>query len=411
MLFKLGFKNLKQNFLMNILIILQMTVVFIIFVSMISTIVSRFSYYNPLKEYLNEQTSFICIPNGINPETGNMLNTTDELYDLVEEEDEIVAQYNFIAYYDDGIEPEDGEDDDFESQKFISYDDKFVEMFTPELESGNWFDLDRPVQDVIPVVVSQNNYGLKVGDVITFIDPLFYNEVTAEIIGVLKDNTKIIDMSSSYSENVDYRYLYRNYKFESEEKTLFITMQRDVADTGLLTQLNGNVIIKYNDDTSEETIAENYSKLGQMTTLYSTNGSIIKEGSLDYIFSQIYNLMPIFICVFILTLVGAISTSALSAKRQLRNYAVYYICGLKWKQCAVINLFSSLICILISFALSIIAAFIAKATGILGDTVISLGVWQILGCVVIMIIYVLFSIILPLNIIGNNTPNKILKSN
>ncbi|MCD8187470.1 MAG: hypothetical protein LUD57_02420 [Ruminococcus sp.] len=340
-----------------------------------------------------------------------MLNTTDELYDLVEEEDEIVAQYNFIAYYDDGIEPEDGEDDDFESQKFISYDDKFVEMFTPELESGNWFDLDRPVQDVIPVVVSQNNYGLKVGDVITFIDPLFYNEVTAEIIGVLKDNTKIIDMSSSYSENVDYRYLYRNYKFESEEKTLFITMQRDVADTGLLTQLNGNVIIKYNDYTSEETIAENYSKLGQMTTLYSTNGSIIKEGSLDYIFSQIYNLMPIFICVFILTLVGAISTSALSAKRQLRNYAVYYICGLKWKQCAVINLFSSLICILISFALSIIAAFIAKATGILGDTVISLGVWQILGCVVIMIIYVLFSIILPLNIIGNNTPNKILKSN
>ncbi len=408
MLFKLGFKNLKQNFLMNILIILQMTVVFIIFVSMISTIVSRFSYYNPLKEYLNEQTSFICIPNGINPETGN---TTDELYDLVEEEDEIVAQYNFIAYYDDGIEPEDGEDDDFESQKFISYDDKFVEMFTPELESGNWFDLDRPVQDVIPVVVSQNNYGLKVGDVITFIDPLFYNEVTAEIIGVLKDNTKIIDMSSSYSENVDYRYLYRNYKFESEEKTLFITMQRDVADTGLLTQLNGNVIIKYNDDTSEETIAENYSKLGQMATLYSTNGSIIKEGSLDYIFSQIYILMPIFICVFILTLVGAISTSALSAKRQLRNYAVYYICGLKWKQCTVINLFSSLICILISFALSIIAAFIAKATGILGDTVISLGVWQILGCVVIMIIYVLFSIILPLNIIGNNTPNKILKSN
>lgn len=283
-------------------------------------------------------------------------------------------------------------------------------MFTPELESGNWFDLDRPVQDVIPVVVSQNNYGLKVGDVITFND-LFDNEATAEIIGVLKDNTKIIDMSSSYSENVDYRYLYRNYKFESEEKTLFITMQRDLAETDLLTQLNGNVIIKHNDDTSGETIAENYAKLGQMTTLFSTNGSIIKEGSFDYIFSQIYNLMPIFICVFILTLVGAISTSALSAKRQLRNYAVYYICDLKWNQCAVINLFSSLICILISFTLNIIAAFIAKATEILGDTVISLGVWQILGCVVIMIIYVLFSIILPLNIIGNNTPNKILKSN
>ncbi|MCD7891487.1 MAG: hypothetical protein LUG26_06990 [Ruminococcus sp.] len=73
MLFKLGFKNLKQNFLMNILIILQMTVVLIIFVSMISTIVSRFSYYNPLKEYLNEQTSFMAILNGTDPETQSMV--------------------------------------------------------------------------------------------------------------------------------------------------------------------------------------------------------------------------------------------------------------------------------------------------------------------------------------------------
>lgn len=91
-----------------------------------------------------------------------------------------------------------------------------------------------------------------------------------------------------------------------------------------------------------------------------------------------------FICVLILTLVGALSTSALSAKRQLKNYAVYYICGLKWKQCATVNFWSS---------------------------VIEFGICQFLGCLVIMAVYVLLSLIRPLNIIGNNTPNQVLKSN
>lgn len=148
-----------------------------------------------------------------------------------------------------------------------------------------------------------------------------------------------------------------------------------------------------------------------MRAAYSQSAAIMKANSFEYIFSQIYNLMPIFVCVFILTLVGAISTSALSAKRQLKNYAVYYICGLRWRQCALINFFSSLTCALISFVLSISAAFIAKVFGILGETVIELGIWQLLGCAIIILLYILLSMILPISIIGKNSPNQVLKAN
>lgn len=408
MLFKLGLKNLRHNLLMNILTILQMTVVFVILISMISTIVSRFRYYDPIKDFLNSKGYFYNIQYGINPDTGMTLRTTDEIHDLIEGEDEIAAQYDVWLEYKYNND-EDMDTDEAAKDHFISYDDKFVEIFTPELESGHWFDFNRPIQDTVPVVVSKNNYDLKVGDVISLY--CMDSEIKAEIIGILKDDTKIIDTSFHSKEKIDYRNFYRDYKFEREESAAFLMLQRDLIDKSVIMQLNGNVFVTYPDNTSDATIEKGDQTMKRMRAAYSQSTAIMKENSFEYIFSQIYNLMPIFICVFILTLVGAISTSALSAKRQLKNYAVYYICGLRWRQCALINFFSSLTCALISFVLSISAAFIAKVFGILGETVIELGIWQLSGCAIIILLYILLSMILPISIIGKNSPNQVLKAN
>lgn len=408
MLFKLGLKNLRHNLLMNILTILQMTVVFVILISMISTIVSRFRYYDPIRNFLNSKGYFYNIQYGINPDTGMTLRTTDEIHDLIEGEDEIAAQYDVWLEYKYNND-EDNDTDEAAKDHFISYDDKYAEIFTPELESGHWFDFKRPIQNTVPVVVSKNNYGLKVGDVISLY--CMDSEIKAEIIGILKDDTKIIDTSFRSKEKIDYRNFYRDYKFEREESTAFLMLQRDLIDKSVIMQLNGNVFVTYPDNTSEEVMEKNNQTMKKMRAAYSQSTAIMNENSFEYMFSQIYNLMPIFVCTFILTLVGAISTSALSAKRQLKNYAVYCICGLKWRQCASIIFFSSLTCALISFILSISAAFIAKANGILGETVIELGLWQLLGCAIIFLFYILLSMILPISIIGKNSPNQVLRAN
>lgn len=410
MLFKLGLKNLRQNLLMNILTILQMTVAFLILITMISTIVSRFKHYTPIKEFLNSKGYFYNIKYAINPETGMTLRTTDEIHDLIEGEDVVAAQYTpWLTYLSDQEAESQNNSYDSPQDKFISYDDKFAEIFTPELESGRWFDLNKPVEDTIQVVVSKNNYGLKTGDLVNLY--CFETEVKAEIIGMLKDDTKIIDQSTRSTEKIDYRNFYNDFKLEREEAPVFIMLQKELIDKDVVMQLDGNVFVTYPDDASSEVIEKGNQKMNQLRSAYTSSTENMKKNSLEYIFSQIYDLMPIFICVFILTLVGAVSTSALSAKRQLKNYAVYYICGLKWRQCAAVNFFSSLTCVLISFTLSIGSAFAAKATGLLGRTVIELGLWQILGCAVVIVVYMILSIILPLNIIGSSTPNQVLKSN
>lgn len=397
MMFKFGLKNLKHNLLMNILIILQMTVVFIIAVFMSSTIVSRFQLYTPIKDKLNSNGYFYYVSNAINPETNLALRSTDELYELLDQPKDIVATYNvWLSYGTDNI-------------NCISYDDEFIEMFTPELEEGTWFDFNKDASEYIPVVISQNPYNFNVGDIIELDN--FGFGVNAEIIGILKENSKIIGFSNSENGKNDFRSTYINYNYEIEELPLFIFCQKDLIYKNITMQLNGPVFVTYSDIIDDIILESNNSTMNRMMTLSKTRLDEMKSNSLEYIFSQIYTLFPIMICILIFTLVGTISVNALSAKKQLRNYAVYYICGLKWKQCAMINFISSLISVLTSFILSMIILLVMKHLNFLGNTVVKTGVWQFLVCLILIAVYLLFSIILPLNIIGKTTPSQILKTN
>lgn len=397
MLFKLGLKNLRRNLLMNILVILQMTVVFIILISMISTILSRFRYYEPIKETAQNKGKYLLTSITINPENKHPLETSDELYHQLEGVKDITATFTVWLSYEN------------EPQHTLSYDDMFIEKYTPQLENGHWFDLSENHDDVLQVVASENDYNIKTGDIITF--TWFSLELKAEVIGMLKNGTKIIDIPDKMQSDIDCRCMYRTFDYNYDEKPLFIFRQKDLNDKDIVTQMNGPVLVTYNDDIGDDSINNNMDIFRKMNILSSADLSDLKENSLAYIFSQLYELMPIFICVFLLTLVGAISTSALSAKRQLRNYAVFYICGLKWRQCSLVNLFSSLICVTVSFILSLGVTVIAIKTGFLGNTVIETGIWQIAGCAVIGLIYVMLSMVLPLSIIGRNTPNQVLRAN
>lgn len=409
MLLKLGLKNLKHNWIMNFLITLQMAVTYIILICIISTITSRFNYYTPIKEFFNNKGFFYNIQYGINPDTGMTLRCTDELYNLIDGENGIAAQYNVWLDYRDGKYDNDDDNTFTSSDHFISYDDIYAAIYTPELEAGNWFDLESPPQEIVPVVVSQNNYNFKVGEVISLY--CFDSEIKAKIIGILKDDTKIIDTSFNSKDNIDYRNFYRNYKFEREEKAAFIMLQKDLLDKDVVMQLNGNVFVTYPSTVSDEVITTGDKQMKQLQVMCTSTTEEMKENSLKYIFSQIYDLIPVCICIIILTLVGAISTSALSAKYQLKNYSIYYICGLRWKQCSYVNLFSSLICVIISFVVSVVFTIIASKTSILGNTVIEIGFWQIFGCIILSLLYMFLSLLLPISIIGRNTPNQVLKAN
>lgn len=399
MIFKLAIKNLRKNPLMNLLTIIQLSVAFIILICYISTVVSRFSLYRPFADELDKKGTFHCILNGISPDTNTPIRTSGELADLIDGESEVIATFEPWLFY--------GEDDS--PQNRISYDRKLIEKHTPELESGHWFSSMRTEGEAVQVVVSANNYGFKIGDIITM--NCMETEIKAEIIGILKENTKLIGFNAPADGICGCRNIYENYSFYTEEAPLFIFCQDELVLTEAPIQLNGPVFVTYPNNTDNDIIKKNDELLSRMKPINSTPLDEMKSQTMKHIYERIYDLLPIFVCLLVITLVSATSTAALSAKRQLKNYAVFFICGLKWKQCALINMCSSLICALLSLVIGVCGASVLILKGVFSETVISLGIWQIIGCISAAAIYIIISAILPIIIIGKNPPRQVLKSN
>ena len=405
-MFKLGLKNIRRNPVMSVLVFVQIAIIFIIAISMTSVVVSRFRYYTPIKELLNENSCYYYIGYGLNPVTGAVYMDTETMKTILDSEEDVYATYNvWISYISKNGQLIDG--------KNVGYDDKFIEIYTPDMDEGEWFDTSLDYGEYIPVVVSKGEYN--VGDIIETVGTdgvESFEEKSALVIGVLKEGAAVFELTApSAGESFNCSNMYANYYTEIEEKTLFIMPVKYFNESQTCTQLNGGLIVTYPDNTDEAVIAANDDLIKTNITLAAYRGDVIKENSLEYIFEQLNTLLPILICVLILTTISTLSVSALTTKRQLKNYAIYFICGLKWKQCAAINFISHGIISVTSLIFCVACLPLLKGMAIFADSVIEFTHWEMLVCMVLVLFFSLLSVLLPLGIISKNTPNKILKDN
>lgn len=114
------------------------------------------------------------------------------------------------------------------------------------------------------------------------------------------------------------------------------------------------------------------------------------------------------VIILIMVLISSISVSAISTRRRLKDYAIFYINGLQWKQCALINLYESLIISAISIIFAIVLICIVQLTPIVDNIKIIWSWIGLLACFGVMILYILISMIMPFIIIKHNTPKQIL---
>ena len=136
--------------------------------------------------------------------------------------------------------------------------------------------------------------------------------------------------------------------------------------------------------------------------------SEINKNSIAYFKVQIYNYLPIIIVVLLLTLVSSISITALSTRQRLKDYGIYYVCGLKWKSCCIVNLFYSLIITVSSVFCATVLMIFSKYIPKLDQTVILWNIWVFISVLLISILFIIGSMMMPLIIIGKNTPKEVL---
>lgn len=409
MIFKSAIRQLKRNKFMNILIVVQLAAVMTILCVLVSMVESRMIYYVPFADEINSQ-GYLC------EFDGDVASEKEILENVKGANCEFTYMEQFpVNINSDNITIEN-------ENTYVPYtdimSDKWINSYTPQMQSGSWLN-DLPDDGYIHVVVTQDNkLGLKTGDIIT-IHEYDYDikkdiEEKAKVIGVMENKQYLVGLSWFQQTDVANRknFFDMYYTYNSEIEDLWgLCVPKSEIEQSKLYHDDFSVVgmgFVICDGMGESEMKEVYNYLASYCSpFYTVSLDEIRENSLAYINEQLYILLPIAICIFLLTLITTISVISISINKQLKTYAIFYICGAKWRDCALISFLYSLIVCIIAGVISIASIFIIMQNSL---TVIKMGVFEIMAMFVAVIIYLILSAVMPLVIIGKTQPNEILNN-
>jgi hypothetical protein len=290
--------------------------------------------------------------------------------------------------------------------------DKWISAYTPEMQSGSWLD-SLPDDGYLHIAVTPDNpFKLATGDSVTVCD-IEGNKRTAKVIGVTENKQYAVGYSGFSQTDLTNRYnffdMFYTYNSEVEsdwgiyfaksEVDEVAAWQDDIAVYGM-----GFVLC---DSLSDSETNEIYTALAtDFSSMYTEPLEEIRSNSFDYIKEQLFVLLPIAVCIFLLTLITTISVISISVSGQLKTYAVFYICGAKWRDCSLISFLYSLIICLFSALLSAVALLFVTHKSL---TVIKAGIYEFGAVLAVTAVYLALSAVIPLAVTQGNQPKAVLK--
>ena len=407
MLFKTALRNLKRNPLMNILSLLQLIAVLLIAGIMVSSLCIRYRTYSPFVDILGSSGYYTVFSVGANRGYGTgeryFINGSDELAE------ELDAASVLSTYY--VIKFSGGVSEGMPEPNILSYDDEVIKRYQPRLKEGRWLSAD---SDEIEAVISDSYSGWNVGDVVQLTlaagNAVTMNELTVDvrIIGILDEGAEVFGLNRPFGEeNNTYRIMYRPFypERESDPVMLLSYSALNSFDPSIVQTISNSLITYYEAGFDNEWAREhiNQADAGYLVSLKDMN-----ENSRAYLQEQLLQLLPIVIVLLILVLVSSVSISALSARRRLKDYAKYYVVGLQWNQCVLVNLFQSLVTAAAAVIVTVTALLIVQYTALSETFMILWNGWLLLALVGIILLYLLFSMIMPILMLRSVSPKQLL---
>lgn len=397
MIIRCAIKQFKRNPLMNILIITELAAVLTIMIILISLIESRFEYYLPFSDEFGGE-GYLC--------NFEMPIAESDITKLVNN-----GKCEFTYYGQFYVNNQQPDDENIPCS--VMYNDKWINAYTPTMQSGVWLDNIPDDGKYHAVVTPKNPLNLKTGDSIKVSD---YDgkSIDVEIIGVLNDKQYVLGCSFFSQTDIvgrnnffDMYYTY-NTEVEADKWGLFFAKD-ELIDSPICSGEVGifgmGFVITNGLSESDRNALENALRC-ELAPAYTKEMSEIRQNSFTLIKEQLYILLPIALCIFILTLITSISVISISVNSQLRIYAVLYICGARWRQCAFISFVYSLIISLVSCILGAAALIVITHRT---QTVIKYGKYEILSVFLVITIFLLLSALIPHLILHGNQPKEILK--
>lgn len=321
---------------MNLFIIIQLVFMLLI----VNANVSDVMYLRNTAYYCNEVPQNIYFLSGAT-KGSVLLGDVAEFYSFVDELNQS------SAILDVGYQLEDGvyiKDEDDQVIPYIYLNSTMQEIEYP-LKKGEWFSKSTKDDRIQIVIGGEIGKRYKVGETIRLLDAIKidnkieYREIDAEIIGILKDPSYVINLGVSASRPT-YNNLYDEYQ------NVILSNSDIVIDyVGVVRYPLGSVTVKLDDDADKDSIT----KYGQ---LFSFND--IEENSKTSYFKNIMNKLPSVLIIIAAVIFGLVGTTYLYVYRYMKTTTIYYLTGLSKKKCQYLITSNNLISLIVAVIVSIL---------------------------------------------------------
>ena len=421
-IWKMSKMEAGNNPAMCLFIMIQSVVVLVAILFGVSIFTSRYSKYDAIHKLMGDKGYVLDVQHmmqaGENED--NLICGEKEDVEALFPGADVACTYTVWVTYDYGdiweqYEPE-----------TVAYDNETAFCYEPDMMEGRWLSPDDNNTTCIEAVITTNKFGIGVGDefyiTTNSLEEPLDKKLTVKVVGVIGEDTYILGTPSSYVTHYeDVRDCFFTYSSKFNVKPYVFFLQDDLrgAENEVLgapcisTMVMGNQFISFNEDMSDEDIENTESIIfsGKCDLKYYMNMEDLKKASMEYIWAQLKEIMPIFIGLLIFVIISVVCSSAMMTRNQLKNYAIYYVVGLRWKDCIKIQVLQQVLLQCVTFVITMVGFGILIYKGILDDTLFELGIEQLVACLLYVGVCVGASAILPYKIINNNPPKTILTNN
>ena len=233
-------KQIMAHPLINLMIIIQMCVVFVVTIFTISAVEAKLRDYYIVKDLL-ESDGLFCGGLFLSPEKeGEQMKDTDYIKSNLKNVD-FVSTISFSGFQT-GVD----ENNIVESAYTLIYDDYSANLYKPRMADGVWITECSDDCEYPQAVITENPFGYKVGDVIKIDGD--EKEQTIKIIGIIGDNEKYLAANSSDgSREQPYTVLFDKHFNKIRDAVILAGRGRDFH-----TAANDKVVIEAADKVAAE---------------------------------------------------------------------------------------------------------------------------------------------------------------
>ncbi len=418
MLWKIACKNISSRKVVYCIIFLLLSIITITVLVLASAAGVKLKKYASVAKYFSQ--------NGIMIKSEYLQSAYDDQMYLIRDEKEMMDQFPIVKEMLTVTQLWEVWITNRRMQATVwCYNKNVTELLDPAMAEGRWFDKSDYESDTLKAVAVYNEGVLSAGDVVTLKSGLDGATQEVEIIGVIENDESLFYSTTDYR---DYRDCFSAYDYESEEGRVILILTDaqilggekdglfDVLNFrlspyfGFQRLLSGETVIIFQDGATEEEIAAFEVELKQnskITGIYPL--SMLNKNSRQYIYEDVKKYLPIISCFFIFVLIAVSSAHIVSTKKNLENYAIFYMCGLSWKQCCAISFYTSVLLASASFVFLCVLYALLLAAGMM--SILPLDTLLLFIGLILLIdaLFIAVSWIMPYLITKNTSAVRIMK--